>query len=164
MSSAAVRIVAASEHDVPLILEMIRALADYEKLAHEVEASEERLRATLFGKQPAAEVSLAYVGDVCAGFAVYFRTYSTFLALPGMYLEDLYVRPEHRGHGIGFALLRHLAALCRERGYGRLEWSVLNWNEPSIQFYKRLGAVPLDEWTRYRLAGDSLRALGEEIG
>ena len=164
MSSAAVRIVAASEHDVPLILEMIRALADYEKLAHEVEASEERLRATLFGKQPAAEVSLAYVGDVCAGFAVYFPTYSTFLARPGMYLEDLYVRPEHRGHGIGFALLRHLAALCRERGYGRLEWSVLNWNEPSIQFYKRLGAVPLDEWTRYRLAGDSLRALGEEIG
>lgn len=164
MSSAAVRIVAASEHDVPLILEMIRALADYEKLAHEVEASEERLRETLFGKQPAAEVSLAYVGDVCAGFAVYFPTYSTFLALPGMYLEDLYVRPEHRGQGIGFALLRHLAALCRERGYGRLEWSVLNWNEPSIQFYKRLGAVPLEEWTRYRLAGDSLRALGEEIG
>ena len=81
-----------------------------------------------------------------------------------MYLEDLYVKPEHRGHGIGFALLRHLAAVCRERGYGRLEWSVLNWNEPSIQFYKRLGAVPLDEWTRYRLAGDSLRALGEEIG
>ena len=164
MSSAAVRIVAASEHDVPLILEMIRALADYEKLAHEVEASEERLRETLFGKQPAAEVSLAYVGDVCAGFAVYFPTYSTFLALPGMYLEDLYVRPEHRGQGIGFALLRHLAALCRERGYGRLEWSVLNWNEPSIQFYKRLGAAPLEEWTRYRLAGDSLRALGEEIG
>ncbi|MBK7928625.1 MAG: GNAT family N-acetyltransferase [Bryobacterales bacterium] len=164
MSSAAVRIVAASEHDVPIILEMIRALADYEKLAHEVEASEERLRATLFGKQPAAEVSLAYVGDVCAGFAVYFPTYSTFLARPGMYLEDLYVKPEHRGHGIGFALLRHLAGLCRERGYGRLEWSVLNWNEPSIQFYKRLGAVPLDEWTRYRLAGDSLRALGEEMG
>lgn len=164
MSSAAVRIVAASEHDVPIILEMIRALADYEKLAHEVEASEELLRATLFGKQPAAEVSLAYVGDMCAGFAVYFPTYSTFLARPGMYLEDLYVKPEHRGHGIGFALLRHLAALCRERGYGRLEWSVLNWNEPSIQFYKRLGAVPLDEWTRYRLAGDSLRALGEEMG
>lgn len=164
MSSAAVRIVAASEHEVPIILEMIRALADYEKLAHEVEASEELLRATLFGKQPAAEVSLAYVGDMCAGFAVYFPTYSTFLARPGMYLEDLYVKPEHRGHGIGFALLRHLAALCRERGYGRLEWSVLNWNEPSIQFYKRLGAVPLDEWTRYRLAGDSLRALGEEMG
>lgn len=164
MSSAAARIVAAGEHDVPLILEMIRALADYEHLAHEVEASEDRLRRTLFGEKPAAEVSLAYVADVCAGFAVYFPTYSTFLALPGMYLEDLYVRPEYRGQGIGFALLRHLAALCRERNYGRLEWSVLNWNEPSIQFYKRLGAVPLDEWTRYRLAGDSLRALGEEIG
>ncbi|MBN8732207.1 MAG: GNAT family N-acetyltransferase [Acidobacteria bacterium] len=164
MSSSAVRIAPASQHDVPLILEMIRGLADYEQLAHEVEASEERLRQSLFGERPAAAVSLAYVEDVCAGFAVYFPTYSTFLAQEGMYLEDLYVRPEYRGQGIGFALLRHLAGLCRERNYGRLEWSVLNWNEPSIQFYKRLGAVPLDEWTRYRLAGDSLRTLGEEIG
>lgn len=162
MSAGGLRIVPATERDVPLILDLIRALADYERLAHEVEATEERLRATLFGAAPAAEVVLAYAGEVCAGFAVFFSTYSTFLAQPGMYLEDLYVHPQFRGQGIGFALLRHLAALCRERRYGRLEWSVLNWNEPSIQFYKRLGAVPLDEWTRYRLTGDPLRALGQE--
>lgn len=161
MSEARVRIVPATELDVPLILEMIRALAEYERLSHEVAATEQRLRETLFGAKPAAEVVFAYDGDSCAGFAVFFSTYSTFLGQPGIYLEDLYVKPEARGKGLGFALLRHLAKLAKARGCGRLEWSVLNWNEPSIQFYKKLGAVPLDEWTKYQLAGAALAKLGE---
>ena len=165
MSQEKVRIVPAIERDVPLILEMIRALAEYERLLHEVVATEEKLRQTLFGPKPFAEAVLAYHGAECAGFAVYFSTYSTFLAQPGIYLEDLYVKPEARGKGLGFALLRYLAKLARERNCGRLEWSVLNWNEPSIQFYKKLGAVPKDEWTRYQLAGEALgRVAGEEGG
>lgn len=161
MRKKTLRIVPASEPDVPLILEMIHALAEYEKLSHEVEATEEKLRQSLFGESPAAEVVFAYEDEVCAGFAVYSSTYSTFLGQAGLYLEDLYVRPELRGRGIGFALLRHLASVARVRNCGRLEWSVLNWNEPSIEFYKRLGAVPLDEWTRYRLSGEALRDLAE---
>jgi GNAT superfamily N-acetyltransferase len=142
-----------------VILELIRALAEYEKLAHLVTATEERLRQSLFGIRPAAEVLLAYWDEECAGFAVFFPNYSTFLAQPGLYLEDLYVRPHLRGKQIGFTLLKHLAGIAAERGYGRLEWEVLDWNEPSIQFYKRLGAVPLEEWTKYRLSGDALRSL-----
>jgi GNAT superfamily N-acetyltransferase len=161
MSSAGVRIVPATEQDVPLILEMIRALAEYERLAHEVVATEEKLRATLFGPKPAAEVVFAYGGEECVGFAVFFSTYSTFLAQPGIYLEDLYVKPEARGKGLGFALLQHLARLAKTRNCGRLEWSVLNWNEPSIQFYKKLGAVPKDEWTMYQLTGEALEQLAD---
>ena len=153
------RITPATEADLSLVLELIRALAEYEKLADAVVASEERLRGTLFGVHPAAEVLLAYWEEECAGFAVFFSTYSTFLAQPGLYLEDLYVRPHLRGNGIGLALLRHLATLAVERGCGRLEWAVLNWNEPAIRFYKRLGAVPLDDWTQYRLTGTALENL-----
>ncbi|MEP7367121.1 MAG: GNAT family N-acetyltransferase [Acidobacteriota bacterium] len=161
MSSGGVRIVPATERDVPLILEMIRALADYERLAHEVVATEERLHATLFGPKPAAEAVFAYDGEECAGFALYFSTYSTFLAQSGIYLEDLYVKPEARGKGLGFALLRYLAKLAKTRNCGRLEWSVLNWNEPSIEFYKKLGAVPKAEWSMFQLAGEALGKLAE---
>ena len=156
------RIQPAVEHDVPIILQMIRGLAEYERLAHEVVATEDLLRETLFGPKPAAEVLLAYWGADCAGIALFFPNYSTFLAKPGIYLEDLFVKPEFRGKGIGFALLKRLAALAVERGCGRMEWSVLDWNEPSIQFYKSLGAVALDDWTRYRLTAEALEKLGEQ--
>lgn len=154
-----IRIVAATELDLPVILDMIRALAEYEKLAHMVTATEERLRETLFGIKPAAEVLLAHDERECAGFAVFFATYSTFLAQPGFYLEDLYVKPHLRGKGIGLALLKHLARIATERGCGRVEWGVLDWNQPSIEFYKKLGAVPMDEWTKYRLTGEALERL-----
>lgn len=154
-----IRIVPATELDLPVILEMIHALAEYEKLDHEVMATEERLRRTLFGIKPAAEVLLAHYEQECAGFAVFFPTYSTFLAQPGLYLEDLYVKPHLRGRGIGFALLKHLARTGAERGCGRLEWGVLDWNRPSIEFYKKLGALPMDEWTKYRLTGEALERL-----
>ena len=153
------RIAPATKQDVPVILDLIMALAEYEKLAHEVTASHEQLRDTLFGIRPAAEVLLAHWGDECAGFAVFFGTYSTFLAQPGLYLEDLYVKPHLRGRQIGFALLKRLAAIATERGCGRLEWSVLDWNQPSIEFYRKLGAVALDDWTKFRLTGDALRNL-----
>src|ERR1700689_4260444 len=130
------RIVPATELDLPLILDLIHALAEYEKLAHLVTATQGRLRETLFGLKPAAEVLLAYWDRECAGFAVFFATYSTFLAQPGLYLEDLYVKPHLRGKGIGLALLQHLARIATERGCGRLEWGVLNWNQPSIRFYE----------------------------
>ena len=153
------QIVPATELDVPVVLELILALAEYEKLAHHVTATEGRVRETLFGSRPAAEVVLAHWDGECAGFAVFFATYSTFLAQPGLYLEDLYVKPHLRGKGIGLALLKHLAGIATERGCGRLEWGVLNWNEPSIQFYRKLGAVPMDEWTKYRLTGEALEGL-----
>ena len=159
--SSTVRIVPAAEPDIPVILDMIRALAEYEKLAHVVTATEERLRATLFGDPPAAEVLLAHLEMECAGFAVFFSNYSTFLAQPGIYLEDLYVKPDARGKGIGLALLTHIARIATERGCGRVEWSVLDWNEPSIRFYKQLGAVPMEDWTRYRLSGEELARLAE---
>ncbi len=155
------RIVPATEADAPVILELIRALAEYEKLSHKVTATEARLRATLFGARPAAEVLLAHWGEECAGFAVFFSNYSTFLAQPGIFLEDLYVKPHLRGKGIGLALLKRLAGIALERGCGRVEWEVLDWNEPSIGFYKSLGAAPMDEWTKYRLTGEALERLGE---
>lgn len=155
------QIVPAGESDVPVILELIRALAEYEKLSHMVVATEERLRASLFGSKPSAEVLLAYWDGECAGFALFFPNYSTFLAQPGIYLEDLYVKPHLRGKGIGSALLRQLARVAQERGCGRMEWEVLDWNEPSIQFYKNLGAVPMHAWTRYRLQGETLRKLAD---
>ncbi len=147
--------------DVPLILAFIRALADYERLAHEVEATEEALRATLFGDRPYAEVVFAVVDGKEAGFALFFHNYSTFLARPGLYLEDLFVLPEHRGRGVGKALLKELARLAVERGCGRFEWWVLDWNEPSIEFYRRQGAVAMDEWTVFRVAGQALTKLAE---
>jgi ribosomal protein S18 acetylase RimI-like enzyme len=147
---------------VPVVLEMIRGLAEYEKLAHLVTATEERVRATLFGSSPAAEVLLAWQGAECAGFAVFYRTYSTFLAEPGIYLEDLYVKPDARGQGVGSALLSRVARIAMERGWSRVEWEVLDWNEPSIRFYRRLGAVPMDAWTKYRLTGEAFRKLAEQ--
>jgi GNAT superfamily N-acetyltransferase len=145
--------------DVPVILDLIRQLAEYEQRAHVVEATEGRLCETLFGAKPAAEVLLADCERECAGFAVFFATYSTFLAQPGIYLEDLYVKPHMRGKGVGSALLQRLARIAVERGCGRIEWGVLDWNEPSIRFYKNLGAEPLQEWIKYRLTGNALERL-----
>ena len=151
-----IRIARATERDVPQILELIQGLAEYERLSHVVEADEDRLRRTLFGDRPSAEVWLAFADDECAGFALFFTNYSTFLGKPGLYLEDVFVKPHLRRKGIGLALLKHLGAIARERKYGRMEWSVLDWNQPAINFYKKLGAVPLDEWTMFRLTGDAL--------
>ena len=153
------RIVPATEPDIPVILDLIHALAEFEKLAHVVSASRERLRETLFGSKPAAEVVLAHWDQECAGFAVFFATYSTFLALPGLYLEDLYVKPHLRGNGIGLALLKQVARIATERGCCRLEWGVLDWNKPAIQFYRKVGAMPMNEWTKYRLTGEALKSL-----
>jgi GNAT superfamily N-acetyltransferase len=150
----------ATPDDVPLILQLIRELAEYERLAHEVSATEEQLRATLFGARRVAEVVIANHDDAPAGFAVFFANYSTFLGRPGLYLEDLFVRPDARGNGIGRALLEYLARLTVDRGWGRLEWRVLDWNEPSIAFYKKLGAEPLDDWTVFRVTGNALLRLG----
>lgn len=160
-----VRIVPATEADVPLIMEMIRGLAQYERLEHMVVATEQKLRTTLFSERPAdsnqksAEVLLAYNESECAGIALFFSSYSTFLAQPGIFLEDIYVKPHLRGAGTGTAMLAHLAQLAVERGCGRLEWDVLDWNAPAIGFYKALGAAAMDEWTRYRLTGDALHKL-----
>jgi GNAT superfamily N-acetyltransferase len=155
-----IRIMPATEVDSPAILEMIRELADYEKLSHLVAATEETLRASLFGERPAAEVLMGRLDQEYAGFALFFPNYSTFLAQPGIFLEDLYVKPHFRGKGIGLALLQRLAKLAKERGCGRVEWIVLNWNQPSIEFYKKLGAVAMDEWTTYRLTGEALQRFG----
>ena len=149
----------ATADDALLVLRFIIELAEYEQLAHEVVATEEALVQTLFGAQPAAEVVLAAWDGVTVGFALFFPSYSTFLARPGIYLEDLYVRPSHRGRGIGLALLRHLAGLAVARGDGRLEWSVLDWNQPAIRFYESVGAAPLADWTRWRVTGPALTAL-----
>jgi GNAT superfamily N-acetyltransferase len=159
MTTHTFRIDRATERDVPLILRLINELAVYEKLAHEVTATEEGLRRTLFGPHPAAEVIIGYANDEPAGFALFFPNYSTFLALPGIHLEDLFVVPAWRGHGLGRLLLTRLAALAVERGCGRLEWAVLDWNAPAIGFYESLGARALDDWTTFRVTGDSLRAL-----
>ena len=154
------RVREASEGDVPLLLTFIRELADYEKLSHEVVATEEGLRESLFAGRRYAEVLIAEHDGAPAGFALYFHNFSTFLGKPGIYLEDVYVRPEFRGTGIGRQLLVKLAHLALQRGCGRLEWSVLDWNEPSIGFYRQLGAVAMDDWTVYRVSDDALRKLG----
>ena len=162
MASAAPELLSirpAEERDIPLILSFIRKLAEYEKLSHEVVATEEGLRHYLFGARPVVEVILAYWADEAVGFALFFYNFSTFLGRPGIYLEDLFVDPEHRRKGIGKALLVHLARLAMERGCGRLEWAVLNWNEPSIQFYRKLGAVAKNDWTIFRVTGDELERL-----
>lgn len=161
-SSESLRIEQATERDIPLILEFVRGLAEYEKHLERVEATEERIRKTIFGAQPAAHVLFAYEHDTAVGFAVYYYTYSTFAGLPGLYLEDLYVKPEARGKGVGRALLRYLARLAKEQGCFRIEWAVLRWNEPAIGFYKNLGAVPVDDWNVYRLSGNELDRLASE--
>ena len=153
------RIEPASEAQVPLILEFIRGLAEYEKLSDEVVATEASLRQSLFGPRPDAEVVIAYADDEPAGFALFFHNYSTFLGRRGLYLEDLFVKPAFRGRGVGRALLQHLARVAVERGCGRFEWWVLDWNEPAIRFYQSLGARPMGDWTVYRLTGPALEAL-----
>jgi GNAT superfamily N-acetyltransferase len=151
----------ATSDDVPAILKLIHELADYEKAAHEVRATEEQLREVLFGASPAVFAHIAESDDgEVVGFAMWFLNFSTWRGTHGIYLEDLYVRPGRRGSGYGRALLAELARICVERGYQRLEWSVLDWNEPSIGFYRSLGAAPLDEWTTYRLTDEPLRKLG----
>ena len=160
VTSPAFRIETATERDVPLILELIKALSVYERLAHEVTATEAQLRKTLFGPNPSAEVLIGYAGDEPAGFALFFANYSTFLGKPGIHLEDLFVKPEWRGHGFGRQLLERLAAIAVERDCGRLEWNVLDWNEPAIGFYKKLGATLMEEWSTFRVTGDALRRLG----
>jgi GNAT superfamily N-acetyltransferase len=151
----------ATPADTATICDLIRALADYERLAHAVTLDEERVHEHLFGPRPYAEVLLAEQEGTVVGFALFFHNYSTFLGRPGIYLEDLFVRPEARGKGHGKALLAELARIVVDRGCGRLEWTVLNWNEPSIAFYRSLGAEPMNEWTVYRLTGDALVRLGQ---
>jgi GNAT superfamily N-acetyltransferase len=152
-----VRIEPATPADVPIILNLIRQLAEYEKLAHEVTATEQALRDSLFGPKPAAEALLAYVGIVPIGFAVFFQNFSTFLGKPGFYLEDLFVLPEWRHKGVGKRLLSSVAALAVARGCGRFEWAVLDWNEPALRFYKSLGTRVMDDWRICRLTGEALQ-------
>ena len=149
----------ATEEDVPLILSFIRELAGYERLSHEVSVTEDLLRFHLFGEKRGAEVVIGQHADEPAGFALFFHNFSTFLGRPGIYLEDLYVKPEFRGKGIGRAMLVYLAGLAKERDCGRLEWSVLDWNEPAIILYRGIGAVPMEDWTVYRVAGEALDEL-----
>jgi GNAT superfamily N-acetyltransferase len=151
----------AGVEDVPVILGLIRELATYERAPDEVTATEEQLVDILFGEKRVAEVLLAFEGKSPVGFAVFFHNFSTWLGRPGLYLEDLFVKPDKRGKGYGRALLVDLAKIARERVCGRMEWAVLNWNEPAIKFYRALGAKPLDEWTVYRLTGDGITRLAE---
>ncbi|MDP6349238.1 MAG: GNAT family N-acetyltransferase [Chloroflexota bacterium] len=152
---------AAGREDIPQILSLIRELAVYENLADQVVATEDLLSENLFGDAAIAEALLADVDGATVGFALFFQTFSTFLARPGIYLEDLFVKPAHRGRGIGRALFERVAREAHARRCGRLEWSVLDWNEPAIRFYESLGAVALDEWTGYRLTSDAIRRLAE---
>ena len=153
-------ILPATPADVPLILSFIRALADYERLSHAVVATEELLRSHLFGPRPAAEVLIGLLDGRPVGFALFFPNFSTFLAKPGVYIEDLFVLPEARGRGVGKALLTAVARVAVQRDAGRLEWAVLDWNAPAIGFYRKLGATPMDDWTTMRVTGDALRTLG----
>ncbi len=151
----------ATRKDVPLILQFIKELADYEHLLDQVVATEAILEEYLFDKNK-AEVIIGEYAQEPVGFALFFHNFSTFLGKSGIYIEDLYVKPEMRGKGLGRAILSHLAKLAKERNCGRLDWWVLNWNEPSIQFYKRIGAIPMDEWTVYRLQGEALNHLADQ--
>jgi GNAT superfamily N-acetyltransferase len=157
-----IEIRSAVEQDVPAILGFIRELADYEKLSDQCVATESLLRQNLFGPHRAAEMLLGSLDGAPVGFALFFATFSTFVGKPGIYLEDLYVQPHARGQGVGKAMLKAVARIAAQRNCGRLEWSVLDWNEPSIGFYKKLGAVPMDDWTVYRVAGDTLNQLAAE--
>jgi len=161
MSHVNVEVVPAVEADVPVILELITALAAYENLTHLVSATETDLHTWLFGPKPIAEVMLARSGDVPVGFALFFHNFSTFLGKPGLYLEDLFVIPEWRGRGVGQQLLSRLARIAVERKCGRMEWSVLDWNDPAIRFYTRLGAAPMAEWRICRLTGDALARVAD---
>ena len=151
----------AGVEDVPIILQLIRDLATYERAPDEVVATEEQLIDVLFGERPVAEVLLAFEGESPVGFAVYFYNFSTWLGRPGLYLEDLFVKPQERGKGCGRALLVELAKIARDRGCGRMEWAVLDWNEPAIKFYNALGAQPMHEWTVFRLTGDEISKLAD---
>jgi len=149
----------ATEADVPLILQFIRELAAYERLSHEVTASEDLLRRNLFTGRKGAELLLAYEAVEAVGFALFFHNFSTFVGKPGLYLEDLYIRPEYRGRGYGRALMVYLARLAMRRDCGRFEWWVLDWNNPSLEFYRSLGAISMSDWTVQRLSGEALEAL-----
>ncbi len=153
------RIAPATRKDVPLLLALIRELAEFERLTHVVRVTEAVLEESLFGDRPAAEAVLGYCNDEPVAYAVFFTNFSTFLGRPGLYLEDLYVRPSARRSGIGKAMLRYVAQVCVERGYGRIEWVVLDWNEPAIRFYQSLGAAPVPEWRVFSLGGDALTDL-----
>ena len=144
----------ATENDVPVIFALIKELAEFEKLADQIKTSEDELRNTLFGKDRFVEILLAEYEQKVVGQALFFKNFSTFLGRPGIYLEDLYVKPDMRGKGIGKALLDKIISIAKERNYGRVEWSVLDWNEPAIDFYKKIGAKPLDDWTIFRLTAD----------
>jgi GNAT superfamily N-acetyltransferase len=160
MASASIQIRRATPGDTPVVLQFIQALADYEKLTDACAATEALLSEHLFGSAPAAEVLIAEVDSRQVGFALFFTSFSTFLARPGIYLEDLFVVPEARGYGVGKALLHAVADIAVQRNCGRLEWAVLDWNDPAIGFYKKLGAVPMDDWTTYRVTGATLERLG----
>ena len=160
-AGATFRIDAATPEDAAAIVELIRELAEYERLLEEVRISAEDLQRDLFGARPYAEAVIAREGHAVVGFALWFHNYSTFAGRPGLYLEDLFVRPAYRGRGYGEALLRHLAGLALERGCARFEWSVLDWNTPAIGFYRKLGAVAMEEWTVQRVTDDALRALAQ---
>jgi GNAT superfamily N-acetyltransferase len=147
--------------DVPLILQLICEIAEYEKLSHEVTATKENLIESLFGEKKSAEVVIGELDGKPVGYALFFHNFSTFLGKKGLYLEDLFVRPEYRGSGYGKKLLLHLVKLAKERNCGRMEWSVLNWNTPAIEFYKSLGAIPMKEWTVYRLDQEAIESLVE---
>ena len=149
--------------DVPVILQLIRDLATYERAPDEVTATEEQLVDVLFGERPAAEVLLVFEAESPVGFAVYFYNFSTWLGRAGLYLEDLFVKPEKRGKGYGRALLVELAKIAHDRGCGRMEWAVLNWNEPAIKFYRALGATPMDEWTVFRLTREEIAKLADVV-
>ena len=151
----------ATDADVPIILQLIRDLATYERAPNEVRATETQLIDVLFGEKPVAETLLAFEDETPIGFAVFFHNFSTWLGRPGLYLEDLFVKPEVRGKGYGRALLIHLAKIARDRGCGRMEWAVLDWNEPAIEFYKKIGAQSLDEWKIFRLTRDGIAKLAE---
>ena len=150
----------ARKEDAPRIHALIKDLAVYEKAADEAKATIEQIEETIFGEKPHAFCHVAEVDGEVVGISIWFLNYSTWLGKPGIYLEDLYVDPAHRGKGLGLALLKELGAICIERGYERLQWWVLDWNEPSIEFYKSLDAVPMDEWTIYRVTGEALKKLG----
>jgi GNAT superfamily N-acetyltransferase len=153
------RIESATPQDLPSIVNLVKQLAQYERLAHAMVASESDFRRALFGPDRQAFALMAFWGDTPVGLALYFRTFSTFLGRPGIYLEDIFVEPEYRGRGIGKALLQRLARIAKEQNCGRMEWSVLTWNQPSIDFYHKLGAVTLEDWRTFRLTGDALEAL-----
>ena len=150
----------ASINDVPLVFQLIRELAEFERISHEVTATEDVIRENLFGERPAAEAIIAECGGTPAGFAIYFHNYSTFVGRAGLYIEDLYIRPEFRGRGIGKALLKECAAVAAARNLGRIEWAVLDWN-PAREFYEHFGARPMDDWVLYRLTGDALKKLAD---